>query len=64
MSKTADMSKARQDATRSPVAWFVMLERARERGDIDAALAAQEELRRLGVLVSYTKSEGADNADE
>ncbi len=37
----------------SPVAWFVMLERARMDGDFERAAHAQRELARLGVMVRY-----------
>jgi hypothetical protein len=36
-----------------PVYWFALLERALERGDVQAAAAAHRELRRLGVDVAY-----------
>jgi hypothetical protein len=37
----------------SPTAWFVMLEDARNRGDLAAEQRAIRELRRLGVTVTY-----------
>jgi hypothetical protein len=40
-------------AEKSPVAWFVMLERARERNDFEGAARASMRLRRLGIDVRY-----------
>jgi hypothetical protein len=37
----------------SPVAWFVVLEDARNRGDAAAEERATQELQRLGVAVTY-----------
>ena len=37
----------------SPVAWFVVLEDARNRGDVAAEQRALNELRRLGVTVAF-----------
>jgi hypothetical protein len=37
----------------SPAGWFVVLERARETNDYEAAGRALRELRRLGVIVKY-----------
>lgn len=39
----------------SPVAWFVVLERAKEDNDFDLAAKAKRELERLGVIVKYHK---------
>lgn len=47
-------SKA-SDFRDSPVAWFVVLERARAGADFERAAMAQRELRRLGVVIRYTK---------
>jgi hypothetical protein len=40
----------------SPVAWFVMLERARQESDFEAAAQAQRELKRLGVIVRFSST--------
>lgn len=45
------------DPHSSPVYWFVLLQRARERADVEAALHAQRELNRLGVQVEYRNPE-------
>ena len=45
----------------SPVAWFVMLETARAKGDFEKAAQAKRELERLGVFVKYRKA-GIRNA--
>jgi hypothetical protein len=42
-----------------PVYWFVILEQARERSDFATAAHAVEELRRLGINVSYRRREAA-----
>ena len=52
-------------ATELPVYWFLILERAAERGDFEAAAQAQKELERLGVTVRFvqrraTRQGGAD----
>lgn len=39
----------------SPVAWFVVLERARHDRDFELAAKAKQELIRLGVSVKYKK---------
>ena len=41
----------------SPVAWFVVLERAKKNSDFDLAAKAKHELERLGVIVNYRKAE-------
>ena len=41
------------DYRNSPVAWFVVLERARLKNDFETAAKAEQELRRLGVIVKY-----------
>jgi len=38
----------------SPTAWFVLLERAWRTGDVALELKALDELRRLGVRVTFT----------
>lgn len=50
-------------AQNSPVAWFVVLERARLGNDFDVAARAKRELERLGVIIKYRKarSRGSDN---
>ena len=48
-----------QDASRqpedSPVAWFAVLERARETNDFERAAEARRQLQRLGVNVKYAR---------
>jgi len=39
-----------------PTAWFAVLERANESGDVERAAQALRELRRLGVIVRYVNS--------
>lgn len=39
-----------------PVYWFVLLEKAVNRGDFDAAAHAKRELERLGVSIAYRKA--------
>jgi hypothetical protein len=41
------------EAARSPLYWFVILEKAVARGDHEAAATAQKELAKLGVVVRY-----------
>jgi hypothetical protein len=45
--------RAERPVTDLPIYWFARLEKAVEEGDHQAAAAAQRELRRLGVRVSY-----------
>lgn len=51
------------EACNSPVAWFVIMERAIEDGDFDLAAKAKRELDRLGIIVKYRKPKrkGASN---
>ena len=42
--------------------WFLALERARNLGDIRRAKEAEENLRRLGVTVTFRKQREAANA--
>jgi len=61
MAQQRDRGQTREPSGRpedSPVAWFVVLERARLDGDFARAAEAQRELRRLGVLVRYAKGVG------
>jgi hypothetical protein len=51
----------RDDATESPVAWFAVLERARETHDYETAAEAVRQLERLGVKVKYRKPKGVHN---
>jgi hypothetical protein len=46
----------------STVYWFVKMENALERGDLESAFRAQQQLKRLGLSVEYTglKREAAD----
>jgi hypothetical protein len=54
----------KQDFYNSPVAWFVMLERARLDRNFEVAAKAQRELVRLGVSVKYHKSKQGKAKDE
>ena len=45
----------------SPVAWFAVLERARETNNFERAAEAQRQLERLGVRVAY-KRKAVDHA--
>ena len=56
---THDSEKMREAADNSPVAWFVMLERARQANDFAMATKAIRELKRLGVTVKYKGSRKA-----
>ena len=44
------------NARNSPVAWFVMLERARASNNFAFAAQALQELTRLGVTVKYSRA--------
>jgi len=44
------------EAEKSPVAWFCLLEQARAKGDEDVAAIAREKLRQLGVNVCFGKN--------
>lgn len=48
----------RREAADSPVAWFAVLERAKQTGDFATAARAVAELERLGVKVKYQKPTG------
>jgi hypothetical protein len=53
------MAKAQSqklDYRESPVAWFCVLETARNEGDFARAATAQRELRRLGVEIRYRRA--------
>jgi hypothetical protein len=52
-------TKPKFDPRNSPVAWFAVLDRARERGDFERAAEAVRELRRLGVFVTYERPQEA-----
>jgi 5,10-methylenetetrahydrofolate reductase len=51
--RKGEIERARREAENSPVAWFVMLERARTTGDFERAAQAVRELKRLGVTVTF-----------
>lgn len=55
------METKKPDYEKSPVAWFVMLERAREQGNKKAEREALKKLHALGVRVVYS-GKGASNA--
>lgn len=57
-----ETDKARQEAADSPVAWFVVLERARQDDDFALAARATRELRRLGVVVKHHKQKAPARA--
>lgn len=61
MSKS-DVHAVREEASDSPTAWFVVLERARESCNFALAARAQRELERLGVKVSYAPAAGMARA--
>ena len=44
----------------SPVAWFVVLERARQENKFDLAAIAMHELKRLGVAIKYLRNTKGD----
>ena len=64
------MAEARQTthlsslASADAVAWFAVLENARQRADFDRAAQARRELKRLGVAVKYllVEQNGAQDA--
>jgi hypothetical protein len=58
-----EVEKARREAENSPVAWFVMLERARTTGDFDREAEAIRELKRLGVTVTFSGNAGGARRD-
>jgi hypothetical protein len=47
------------DYRKSPVAWFCVLERAREEGNFELAAEAMRELRRMGVHIQYKTTDGS-----
>ncbi len=51
-----DIRKTTENAADSPVAWFVVLERARQDRDYELAGRAIRELKRLGVTVRYRRN--------
>jgi hypothetical protein len=56
---SAEIKQGRKKAEDSPVAWFVMLQSAIDRGDPEAERRARAELERLGVVVSSPSKGGA-----
>ena len=48
----------------SPVAWFVVLERAKKDNDFELAAKAKRELERLGVIVKYYKKNRGNNSEQ
>jgi len=50
-----EADKTRREAADSPVAWFAVLERAKQTGDFAKAAHAVQELTRLGVSVKYRR---------
>ena len=51
----SDKRKSKNKYSDSPVAWFVVLERARQDSNFQLAAKATQELDRLGVLVKYRR---------
>lgn len=49
----SDIENARRQAAVSPLAWFIVLERARETRDYERAAEAIRQLRKLGVTVKF-----------
>jgi len=49
------MSANQTNYTDQPVYWFVILEQALDRGDLEQAAQAQRELARLGVRVNHDR---------
>jgi hypothetical protein len=47
--------QTRTRETDQPVYWFLILDHAIERGDLDQAARARRELKRLGVDVTYRR---------
>ncbi len=48
----------------SPVAWFAVLERAKQYSDFELAAKAKQELERLGVTVKYHKAQQQGDTNE
>jgi hypothetical protein len=48
----------------APVYWFVVLEEARERGDVEMVKEALRQLRRLGVEVHFRRPPESLNGDK
>ena len=53
-----DKGISKDKYTDSPVAWFVVLERARQDSNFELAAKARQELDRLGVTVKYRRLAG------
>ncbi|MGE0481622.1 MAG: hypothetical protein AB7Q17_14235 [Phycisphaerae bacterium] len=51
-----------RDWRECPTAWFARLELARERREYESAAEALRELRRLGVIVKFTRAPKAGDA--
>ena len=51
--------KTDRRAEDSPVAWFAVLDRARQTSDFELASKAKRELERLGVKVTYSPARKA-----
>lgn len=47
--------KQSRDYRDEPTYWFAVLEIAKERSDFERAVAAQRELKRLGITVRYQR---------
>lgn len=48
-----ELKAAKHEAEHSAVAWFAVLERARQQHDFSTAAQAKDQLERLGVFVRY-----------
>jgi len=57
MDKSRDTTHLSSLSSADAVAWFAVLENARQRADFDRAAQARRELKRLGVAVKYLPSE-------
>lgn len=52
------------DYRNSPVAWFCVLEEARQKNDFERAALAKRELQRLGVQIRYRKKRTTQDAND
>lgn len=60
--RRANPKRAQQEAEGSPVAWFCVLQRARQAGDLEGEAEARRRLRELGVSVEFTKGQEKETA--
>ncbi|MCC6681901.1 MAG: hypothetical protein IT445_13460 [Phycisphaeraceae bacterium] len=64
MTKCKSQLDLDEAARQSPVVWFALLDKARENGDWILAKRAEDELRRLGVRVRFSRREKGVNNDQ